>query len=414
MSLAVAARNISRVAWNQVAKQWRHGRQRVLRRLKGAREVGKEAKASVRGSIEQTRDAGTNAYAGSVRTMRYWRRVHTQTIPRLTRELSVRRELRHVASGTHPIIVGPWLSEVGYEVLYWVPFLRWFTDRYGVDPARMVVVSRGGVAEWYADVATRYVELLDLFPPDEFARRNAERQAAGEQKQHGLAPFDREILLRVQAQPDLAGARVCHPSTMFRLLRQFWLGNDSLSYVQEHTRYTLVRDRSPLSRSPLSLPPLPDRFAAVKLYGGKAIPDTPEHRQALRRLVGQAASQMPIVALDTGLVLDDHTDYLFRDIPGVLDLRQWLTPQNNLGLQTAVLQRATRFITTCGGLAWLAPFMGVQTLAVYASDELLTPHLYAARQAYRATGAAPFVALDLAALDSLDSLDSLDVASRRG
>jgi hypothetical protein len=399
MSLALAARNISRVAWNQVAKQWRHGRQRVLRRVKGAREAGKEARASVRESIEQTRDAGTHAYAGSVRTLRYWRRVHTQTIPRLTRELSVRRELRHVAAGTHPIIVGPWLSEVGYEVLYWVPFLRWFTDRYGVDPERLVVVSRGGVAGWYDGVATRYLELLDLFPAGEFARRNAERQASGEQKQRGRSGFDEEILARVLAQPGLGDARVCHPSTMFRLLRQFWLGNEALSYVQEHTRYRLVR-----AASPLALPPLPDRFIAVKLYAGKAIPDTPEHRRALRTLIERFALQMPIVALDTGLALDDHTDYLFRDIPGVVDLRQWLTPQNNLGLQTAVLQRAARFITTCGGLAWLAPFMGVETLAVYASDELLNPHLYAAREAYRATGAAPFVPLDLAALAGLDVL----------
>jgi hypothetical protein len=393
MSVAIAARNLTRVAWNQVAKQWRHGRQRVLRRFKGVREAGKEVKASVRGSIELTRDARTDAYAGSVRTMRYWRRVHTQTIPRLTRELSVRRELRRVSAGTGPIIVGPWLSEVGYEVLYWVPFLRWFADRYGVDPTRLVVVSRGGVAEWYTDVATRYIELFDLFSPDEFARRNAERQTTGEQKQHVQAAFDQEILARVRAQPGLADASVCHPSTMFRLLRQFWLGNEALAYVQEHTRHRLVT-----VPSAVPLPPLPERFIAVKLYAGKAVPDTPAHRQALRRLVEQAASQLPIVTLDTGLALDDHADYLFRDIPGVIDLRRWLTPQNNLGLQTAVLQRASRFVTTCGGLAWLAPFMGVETLAVYASDELLGPHLYAAREAYRATGAAPFVPVDLAAL----------------
>jgi hypothetical protein len=398
MSLALAVRNVSRVAWNQVAKQWRHGRQRVLRRLKGAREAGKEAKAVVRGSLEDTRNAGTHAYAGSVRTGRYWQRVYAQTVPRITRELSVRRELRGAAAGSGPIIVGPWLSEVGYEALYWVPFLRWFADRYGVDPGRLVVVSRGGVAEWYADVATRYIELLDLFTPEEFARKNAERQAAGEQKQHGLAAFDEEILARVHAQPGLAAAAVCHPSTMFRLLRQFWLGNEALAYVQEHTRYRRLD-----TRSAVPLPPLPPQFIAVKLYSGKAVPDTPAHRAAQRRLVERAASRLPIVALDTGLALDDHSDYLFRDIPGVIDLRPWMTPQNNLGVQAAVVQRAAQFITTCGGLAWLAPFMGVETLAVYASDELLTPHLYAARQAYRATGAAAFVAVDLNHATPLDN-----------
>ena len=30
-----------------------------------------------------------------------------------------------------PLIVGPWTSEVGYEALYWVPFLAWAADHYG-------------------------------------------------------------------------------------------------------------------------------------------------------------------------------------------------------------------------------------------------------------------------------------------
>src|SRR5690348_16329422 len=38
------------------------------------------------------------------------------------------RQIADLASGTKPIVVGPWLAEVGYEVLYWIPFLRWFQD----------------------------------------------------------------------------------------------------------------------------------------------------------------------------------------------------------------------------------------------------------------------------------------------
>jgi hypothetical protein len=390
MSLTVAVSNLGRVAWNRTAKQWRQWRQRIRRRWKATRETGKAARAAARASAAQARDARTHAYAGSVRTVRYWSRVGRQTVPRIRRELAVRRELRRIAAGSGPILVGPWLSEVGYEVLYWVPFLRWFTDRYGVDRSRLVVVSRGGVAGWYADVADGYVELLDLYDPAEFARRNAERQQAGEQKQHGVAGFDAEIVEAVRQRPGLAGAAVCHPSLMFRLLRQFWLGNEAVSYVQEYTRITRV---SPPYEGPL--PPLPDRYTAVKLYSGKAIPDTPGHRRALRALVEQAAAQTPVVVLDTNLALDDHADFLFRDVPNVTTLDGWLTPQNNLGLQTAVVRGASRFVSTCGGLAWLAPLMGVETVAVYADDELLTPHLYAARLAFRASGAAPFVPLHL-------------------
>src|SRR5262245_52592106 len=67
-----------------------------------------------------------------------------------------------LASGTTPIIVGPWLAEVGYEVLYWIPFLRWFQDAYGVPRRRVVVVSRGGMESAYDGLAGAYVDLFDL------------------------------------------------------------------------------------------------------------------------------------------------------------------------------------------------------------------------------------------------------------
>ncbi len=100
---------------------------------------------------------------------------------------------------TVPLLVGPWLSEVGYEALYWTAFVRWFVREYEVDPGRLVVVSRGGVGTWYADITSNYVELLDLFAPDDFAERNRRRLEAGDQKQLAEAEFDAEILRRLRA-----------------------------------------------------------------------------------------------------------------------------------------------------------------------------------------------------------------------
>lgn len=395
-NVRLALRNLSQVIWNRAAKLRRQMVHRGQRSLKQVREASKALRASARGSLDAGRDTASHAYVGVVRASRYWRRIHVQTTPRLLTELSVRRELRRVARGNGPIIVGPWLSEVGYEVLYWVPFLRWYCNRYGVDPSRVVVVSRGGVASWYRDVAAQYIELLDLFDVPTFAARNAERQRLGDQKQRAMADFDREILSRVQEQ--LGGARitVCHPSLMFRLLRQFWLGNESLQYVQEHTKYARVD----LADVP-GVPALPQRFVAMKFYSGKAIPATERNRQLLRALVERVAAESPIVTLDTGLAVDEHQDLLFDGIPGVMHLAPHLTPQRNLGVQAAIIQRASAFVGTCGGLAWLAPLLGTKTLAVYADDELLAPHLYAARQTYRAVDAAPFTPLDVRAFDAV-------------
>jgi len=390
-NLPLVARNLCRAAWNLAAKRARAVRQRLRRASKQGRETGKGLRAGARGAVAAGRDAGRHAYAGTVRTSRYWGRVGARTVPKLRRELAVRGELWRLARGSDPIIVGPWLSEVGYEVLYWVPFLRWFADHYGVDPDRLVVVSRGGVGGWYSDVSHRYVELLELFSPAEFAARNAERQRDGEQKQHGLAPFDQAILARIRTQAGLERAAVCHPSLMFRLLRQFWLGNESLEYLLEHLAYAAV------TPPPVAVPGLPERFTAVKFYTGKALPATDANRRALRTIVERVAAQGPVVLLNTSLALDEHEDYLFDGIPGVVPLAQALTPQTNLAVQTEVIRRADRFVGTCGSLAWLAPMLGTETLAIYEDDHLLTSHLYAARHVFTTMGAAKFTALELRA-----------------
>jgi hypothetical protein len=404
MSFTIAAQNLARVVWNRTAKLYRRGRHWTLRRQKDVRETGKHARAQVKLGRERGRDAAQVAYAGAVRTSRYWDRIGRRTWPAISRDLSARRALRAAAAGSSPIMVGPWLSEVGYETLYWVPFVRWFTRQYDVDSERIVAVSRGGVAPWYAGIASQYVEQFDLFTPEEFAARNEARRGDADQKQLTLSGFDDEILSRARARLGIDRANVCHPSTMFRLMRQFWLGNDSLQTVLEYTEYEPVG-----AIADIALPRLPDQFVALKFYTGRALMDTPTHRQHLRRLVERISRRYPIVALNTNLSLDEHADYVFQDVPGLVTLDGWMTPQNNLAVQTEVIRRATRFVGTCGSLAWLAPMLGTDTLAIYADDHFLTPHLFAARHAYRSMNAARFNAVDL---NVFDQVDLLDVAER--
>ena len=394
MSFTIAAQNLARVVWNRTAKLYRRGRHWTLRRQKDLRETGKHARAQVKLGREAGRDQAQVAYAGLVRTSRYWDRLRRRTWSAVARDVSARRALRAAAAGSGPVLIGPWLSEVGYEALYWVPFVRWFTRQYDVDPDRVIAVSRGGVAPWYGGIASRYVEQFDLCTPGEFAARNEARRGEADQKQLARSGFDEDILSRARAQLDIDGASVCHPSTMFQLMRQFWLGNESLQSVLECTEYEPIT-----TRAQVDLPKLPDRFVAVKFYTGRALMDTPPHRERLRAFVARLAQRDPIVALNTNLSLDEHADYVFQDVPGVLTLDGWMTPQNNLAVQTEVIRRATRFAGTCGSLAWLAPMLGTDTLAVYADDHFLTPHLYAARHAYASMDAARFTPMDLAVLD---------------
>ena len=311
------------------------------------------------------------------------------------------REIIAIARGSRPILVGPWLAEVGYEVLYWIPFLRWFVDKCAIPPARLIVLSRGGVADWYAPFAQRYVDLFDLIPPPELAERNQRRRASeerGGQKQSSVSEFDREILQLAETQLGIAKAHLCHPSVLFRLFHHVWYGNLPLDFLWTRTRF--ARLDGDARGDPLNAE-LPPRFAAVKFYSGVALPMTDAHTRWVRDLVRSLAMSMPVVSLDSDYGVDEHRDFDLSGLTNVTSARQWMTPARNLGLQSRIITRASCFVGTCGGLAWLAPFLGVPTTAVFADDQLLGTHLMIARQAMRSQGAAEFSTLDLRAVDRL-------------
>ncbi len=315
---------------------------------------------------------------------------------------AVEEEIAAIAAGSTPIVAGPWLAEVGYEALYWVPFLRWFQDVLRVPRDRITVVSRGGVEEWYRGIAGSYVDIFDHMSPAQLASRNEARMMAeegGGRKQSAMGAFDTAILETVGRGTAGSGHAVLHPSLLFRLFRNVWHGSLAQDWLWSHTDYELL---PPPARPPRAA--LPDEYIAVKLYTGTALPGSPENRDALRALVRQATEVAPVISLDAGLAVDEHKDYLLADIPGVISARDWMEARNNLGVQNAIAANARLFLGTCGGLAWLMPFYGVPTVAVYSDDRQLSPHLMAARLAGRRVGAADFTPLDLRAYSYLHAL----------
>ena len=118
-----------------------------------------------------------------------------------------------LAAEGRPIVAGPWLGEVGFELLYWIPFLRWFAERYEVPPERLIAVSRGGsAAAGTRSFAGRSHDALSFMALDEFRRKNEDRSGRlGEQKQVAETPLDEEII-SLRASGGRATVSVLHPS----------------------------------------------------------------------------------------------------------------------------------------------------------------------------------------------------------
>jgi hypothetical protein len=284
--------------------------------------------------------------------------------------------LRRLLRGSDRILVGPFLSEVGYELLYWIPMLTRAWQEHGVDPARVVAVSRGGAGDWYRNLAGEYVDVLDHFGVDELHEWQERRiESAASQKQHlGPSGLDTEVLRRA----GLEGLARLHPSLMYRRFWSYFMGRAALSDVVNRVRF--ARLPGPSAQPPDLVPGLPERYIAVKAYTSDTLPATDANREALVALLGRIAESVAVVDLSSDLNLDEHRGFRIEDGDNVFRLGH-VGPAENLAAQTAVVAGAAALLSTYGGFSYLGPFIGVPSYAIHSEPAFNPVHLAAMERA---------------------------------
>ncbi len=308
------------------------------------------------------------------------------------------KSLEALARSDSPIIVGPWLSEVGYEILYWIPFLNWASRAYSLDPARFIVVSRGGAAFWYQRIGGRAVDLLEFYSPDEFKALNERRHRdEGLQKQKLLGEVDREIVERVRAHFKLGEVDLLHPSLMYGgVYRYHWSGLSSLDHLFMHARYHpfTLPEPGPIEAQ------LPEDYFAVRFYARDSFHDTPENRAFIERVIACLRRRSNVVVLDSPFDLDEHRDTTGaspapngRNANRIISVAHLMEPANNLEVQSRIIARSRGFVGTYGGLSYIAPFYRRPAISFHRNlGDVLPSHLNTANTVF-ASFEAPFLVL---------------------
>jgi len=300
----------------------------------------------------------------------------------------VRAELAELARGDGPVLAGPFVGEVGFELLYWLPFLRWAVEQEPGLRGRLVLVSRGGTASWAADLdVAGYVDVLSLLSPEELVRR---RPALKQREASGL---DDELLAAVCDHLGVHDAGVLHPSLLYNLYYDV-VKRDRRAFAAAVTPTDggasgLAASYRPIA-APAGPPPeagLPDEYVAVRFYGRASLPDSAENQALVRRLVANLADKVPVVLLGHDLELDDHSDIAVGRGERIFTAGHLMRPADNLDVQTRILAGARGFVGTYGGLSYLAPSLGLPSLALSSSLESLQPwHLDLAQQVFAMPG----------------------------
>jgi hypothetical protein len=311
----------------------------------------------------------------------------------------VRELVTLLGRSNKPIIMGPWLSETGFELLYWIPFLSWAKTYGNFDPKQLVVVSRGGAAPWYAHITPNYEELLSYYTPDEFRRKNDERIARqyGRLKHLDVSPFDRDIIARVKESRGLRGAELLHPSDMYRLFEHFWFQRAPVTLIESFTNFAPL----PPLPEPFALrSQLPPRYVAAKFYGNTALPDTPDNRAFVSSFLADLAQHVDIVLLNTADRYDDHHDFPPQLKGRIHTIEHLMRPVDNLTVQSHVIRHADAFVGTYGGFCYLAPLLGIDTLAFYSRPTgFRFDHLEVAKRVFSGLRCGAFVELETRSID---------------
>ena len=255
--------------------------------------------------------------------------------------------VRRLGYGARPILVGPWRSELGFEVSYWLPWLAWLRQTLKIPRERIIAVTRGGAGVWYD--AAHVVDLYDYVPIDKIRKAMLkDQQAKGSIKQHGITPWEQKLIPLIADDLGLRRYILLHPSVLYQRFSGWW--GDSLpmrDVVKE-----LVFSVPPIPAPPLTLA-LPERFVAVRFYARHTWPYTDDLRNMALATVESLAKRIPVVVLESGLHADDHLDFPLSG-ENILSIKSHVTPQNNLAVQSAVIAKAQGFVGTYGGTMQLA------------------------------------------------------------
>lgn len=271
-------------------------------------------------------------------------------------------EVLRISATNRPLLLGPWLGNAHWELMYWRPYLAWILKQLNLIDRRVIAVSRAGADLWYAGLADEYLDLLELYNLEEFEGIDEERmRRTGNRKQRSLSDVERDVLDAAARHLGLDEFDVVHPATMFRMCDEVWRGRLPAEFVAQYSHYTKIETEPPAELD------LPAHYVAVRFTNGPASSDRPEAQNYVNELVQALAANGPVVALYTGYSVEgaEFEELTLDACEGLISLRDRVGPRQSARLETQAIAGADCCVCTMGGAVPLAVCSGIETIGLY-------------------------------------------------
>lgn len=263
--------------------------------------------------------------------------------------------IKEIKNSNAPIVIGPFLMELGFELLYWIPFVTKLLAEIETKEKPIYVLGRGGSQNWYPIQDKVCIEVFDFWSESEFNSSASMRyKSFGNQKQ--IAPhFSEEILLENFSQLyGLKSFQVLHPSLMVLLLEFYWDSRYPVKWLTHFCDFEKVQKEFVRSKN------VKQFEVGFKFYSRESLESTNGFACCVRAFKSKFKPGKSLHFLPQ-LNIDEHTPFVeFIDSSDVI-----CEPgiRNNLFVQSIELAKCKAFMGTYGGFAYLAQYLGVPTAA---------------------------------------------------
>lgn len=268
-------------------------------------------------------------------------------------------ELDKLLQDNKPVIAGPYISDIGIEILYWIPFLRWLIKNYNLSKNRLITISRCGTDIWYNELNGKHIDICDFLEEKEFFFMINQRIVNGI-KQFTITEIEKDILNKITEKIKVDDYYLVHPSLMFNVFLPIWKQKLPADFIKNYTIYK----HFPFLKEQFQIDRVPKDYIAVNFSFCPQFPNNSQNRFFLENLLAELCKEYKIINLNTGIQIDRHIDFDFES-DKIINIKNLVNYKNLLKVQTDIISNARLFIGTHSGISFLAPLIGVKTLNIY-------------------------------------------------
>lgn len=283
------------------------------------------------------------------------------------------------------VLFGPWTSEIGFELLYWIPYLK---KNFKLENKKIIIISRGGVENWYKfSNYYKYFNLLDLVSSSEIKNHFDIKKSIGGQKQFFLEDFDKKIIQKVKEKLKINSIEVIHPKEMYNFFKPYWSGLYSYGFrtiVEKEMKF------NELDKIDLKV----KNFVACKIYSSSILnidQNKEIYSQKIKIILNEILKKFNIIFLNfetdddhqvinfDGLNTNENKFFFFKDLVKNLDI------QNNLKIQSTIVSQSEFFLGTYGGFAYLPAYYNKHSVGLWNDNSKLIYRHQSAFEAFQQT-----------------------------